>query len=118
MSPTDRRTVRKIIFEHFEYLVAEWNRFQERKEKAHEVQEVSIAGTVLRLRVDGRLYDVDLAQHSKRLARATPEQRARLEVSPSGYGLHWPELDEDLSIDGLIGITHSSPVLAARRRQV
>jgi hypothetical protein len=24
------------------------------------------------------------------------------EVSPSGYGIHWPELDEDLSIDGMI----------------
>jgi len=30
-------------------------------------------------------------------------------VSPSGYGIHWPELDEDLSVDGLIGIRHQSP---------
>jgi hypothetical protein len=26
----------------------------------------------------------------------------KFEVSPSGYGIHWPELDEDLSIDGMI----------------
>jgi len=32
MNPADRRIVRKIIFEHFDYLVAEWNRFQERKD--------------------------------------------------------------------------------------
>lgn len=31
MSPADTRTVRQIIFEHFEYIVSEWNRFQERK---------------------------------------------------------------------------------------
>jgi len=29
MSPADRRVVRKIIFDHFDYIVAEWNRFQE-----------------------------------------------------------------------------------------
>jgi hypothetical protein len=29
MSPADRRTVRRIIFEHFDYIVSEWNRFRE-----------------------------------------------------------------------------------------
>lgn len=29
MSPADKRTVRRIIFEHFDYIVSEWNRFQE-----------------------------------------------------------------------------------------
>ena len=28
------------------------------------------------------------------------------EISPSGYGIHWPLLDEDLSIDGLLGVVH------------
>ena len=31
MSPADKRTVRKIIFEHFDYIVAEWNRWEEMK---------------------------------------------------------------------------------------
>jgi hypothetical protein len=35
-----------------------------------------------------------------RLARGTPEQLARIELSP--FGLHWPDLDEDLSIRGLL----------------
>ena len=30
------------------------------------------------------------------------EPKKNFEVSPSGYGIHWPELDEDLSIDGMI----------------
>lgn len=32
MSPADKRTVRRIILEHFDYIVGEWNRFQERKD--------------------------------------------------------------------------------------
>lgn len=42
------------------------------------------------------------ADCSPRLADATPEQRRDLELSPGGYGIHWPQLDEDLSIAGLI----------------
>jgi len=32
MSPADKRTVRRIIFEHFDYIVAEWNKWQEMKD--------------------------------------------------------------------------------------
>jgi len=39
---------------------------------------------------------------SVKLAGATAEQRARFTLSPSGYGLHWPGIDEDLSVKGLI----------------
>ena len=35
-----------------------------------------------------------------RLAGATAEQLSRIEISP--YGIHWPELDEDLSFEGLL----------------
>lgn len=35
-----------------------------------------------------------------RLAPATPEQLNRIEISP--FGLHWPDLDEDLSIRGIV----------------
>ena len=31
MSPTDRRTVRRIIYDHFDYIVSEWARFQEKR---------------------------------------------------------------------------------------
>ena len=37
------------------------------------------------------------------LATATAEQRSRAELSPGGYGIHWPLLDEDLSVGGLVG---------------
>ena len=39
---------------------------------------------------------------SPRLAAATGEQRRNAELSPGGYGIHWPMIDEDLSISGLL----------------
>lgn len=73
-------------------------------DRAHEVENVALVGTMLKLRVDGRDYEIDLREISRRLCLATDEQRARFEVSPSGYGIHWPKVDEDLSIDGLLRI--------------
>jgi len=75
--------------------------------KAHEVRDIKLSGTTLTMLVDGRQYRFDLADLSNRLARATQTQRENFELSPSGYGIRWPELDEDLSIDGLIGIVHA-----------
>jgi hypothetical protein len=34
--------------------------------------------------------------------RATPEQRARYEIFGGGSGLHWPDVDEDISVEGLV----------------
>lgn len=39
------------------------------------------------------------------LANASPAERADFELSPAGYGLHWPRLDEDLSVGGLLRAT-------------
>ncbi|HEX6031169.1 MAG TPA: DUF2442 domain-containing protein [Tepidiformaceae bacterium] len=50
---------------------------------------------------DGRRLAVPLAFYP-RLLHATPEQRARYELSGGGRGLHSEELDEDLSVAGLL----------------
>ena len=39
---------------------------------------------------------------SSRLAKAPAEERVRAELSPGGYGIHWPLIDEDLSIAALL----------------
>ena len=54
------------------------------------------------LEADGRSYRLAVADASPRLASASDAERKFFRVSPSGYGMHWPELDEDLSVDGLI----------------
>ena len=51
--------------------------------------------------MDGRTITVPLAWYP-RLANATPEQRDRWEIVGAGYGIHWPDLDEDLSTEGLL----------------
>ena len=51
--------------------------------------------------LDGRGLAVPLAWF-RRLLKATPEQRGRYEIAGGGISLHWPELDEDLSIAGLM----------------
>ncbi len=39
---------------------------------------------------------------SQRLARASLVERSRAELSPSGYGIHWPLIDEDLAVGPLL----------------
>jgi len=70
--------------------------------RKHEVQGIDFEGSTMTLRVDGQSYRVDLLSVSERLANASVVARQTYSVSPSGYGIHWPEIDEDISIDGLI----------------
>ena len=50
---------------------------------------------------DGRKISAPLAWFP-RLAAASPEDRSVWEPSAAGHGIHWPRLDEDLSVDGLL----------------
>ncbi len=52
--------------------------------------------------LDGRTISVPLAW-SWRLSEATQEQRQKFEIIGDGIGIHWPELDEDISIEGMLG---------------
>ena len=51
--------------------------------------------------MDGRTIAVPLAWYP-RLLRATPEQRADWQQAGAGYGIYWPEIDQDLSTEGLL----------------
>jgi hypothetical protein len=51
--------------------------------------------------MDGRTITVPLAWYP-RLANAKPEQLAHWKIAGAGYGIHWPDLDEDLSTEGLL----------------
>lgn len=66
------------------------------------IKDVQIVGKTLKAMIDGVSYTFDLTRHSQRLANATPEQCAHVEFTPIDFGIHWPDVDEDLSIDGLI----------------
>lgn len=51
--------------------------------------------------VDGRVISVPLAW-SWRLSEATPAQRAHFRLIGTGQGVHWPDVDEDLSVEGML----------------
>ncbi len=51
--------------------------------------------------IDGRSIIVPLAWYP-RLLHAKPAQRNHWQIAGGGYGIHWPELDEDLSVEGLL----------------
>src|SRR5437870_3056830 len=55
--------------------------------------------------VDGRVISVPLAW-SWRLAEATPAQRANFRLIGTGQGVHWPDVDEDISVEGML---HGTP---------
>ena len=50
---------------------------------------------------DGRQLGIPLA-YFPRLLKAAPEQREQYSISGGGTGLHWDELDEDISVEGLL----------------
>ena len=57
--------------------------------------------TITAFLVDGRVISVPLAW-SWRLSDATPAQRANWTLIGEGHGVHWPDVDEDLSADGML----------------
>src|SRR5687767_3231882 len=50
---------------------------------------------------DGRVVSVPLSWYP-RLAEGSPRERRRWELLGPGIGIHWPDLDEDISVDGLL----------------
>ncbi|MDQ2899988.1 MAG: DUF2442 domain-containing protein [Acidobacteriota bacterium] len=66
------------------------------------IQSVSITDdTISAQLVDGRAISVPLAW-SWRLSEATPLQRSHFEIIGSGSGVRWPEIDEDISAEGML----------------
>jgi hypothetical protein len=74
--------------------------------------------TITAYLVDGRVISVPLAW-SWRLSDATQAQRANWMLIGEGHGVHWPDVDEDLSADGMLnGIPARRPGLAKNGRAV
>ncbi len=66
------------------------------------VQDVRVSDDALTVDLlDGRTISVPLAWYP-RLLHATEAQRDNWEVAGGGFGIHWPDIDEDLSTEGLL----------------
>ena len=74
--------------------------------------------TITAYLVDGRVISVPLAW-SWRLSDATPAQRANWRLIGDGHGVHWPDIDEDLSAEGMLnGVPARRPGSSPRARTV
>lgn len=71
-------------------------------EKAYNISELRFENEYLILIVDDQTIRLKLENISDKLKYATEQQRNDFRISPSGYGIHWRQLDEDLSINGLL----------------
>ena len=50
---------------------------------------------------DGRTVSVPIGWYP-RLAHGTPAERGNVQIAGAGFGLHWPDLDEDIGVEGLL----------------
>jgi len=70
--------------------------------KIHNISLIKFDSDFLILEVDGTTFKIKLSDLSKKLTNASITDRNNFIVSDSGYGIHWPSLDEDISINGII----------------
>ncbi|OPY67303.1 MAG: hypothetical protein A4E57_02365 [Syntrophorhabdaceae bacterium PtaU1.Bin034] len=73
----------------------------------HDIKNVHFSEEYLVLTIDGEEKRVRIKDISNALDRASEKEKNTFEISPSGYGIHWPLIDEDIAVDGLLGIVHS-----------
>ena len=73
----------------------------------HDIKNLHFSGDYIILTIDGDEKKFRIKEISSALQRASQDERNVYEMSPSGYGIHWPLIDEDISIDGLLGIVHA-----------
>jgi hypothetical protein len=71
-------------------------------EKAHNIKQISFDKEFIIITIEDQVVKLKIAEVSQKLAKATKTEREDFKISPSGYGIHWRLLDEDLSINGLL----------------
>lgn len=68
----------------------------------HNIQNISFEKDTMNLIIDGKTFSISLIEISSKLLEADEIKRNMYVISPSGYGIHWPLIDEDLSINAIL----------------
>ena len=68
----------------------------------HKIEKIHFNKDFILLNIVGNELTIPLDKLSGKLKSATDIEREMYKISPSGYGIHWPLIDEDLSIDGIL----------------
>lgn len=73
-------------------------------DKIYDISDIQFDNDYLIITVDNSILKVKISEASNKLAKASETDKNDFKISPSGYGIHWNGLDEDLSINGLLKI--------------
>jgi hypothetical protein len=85
-------------------------------EKAYNITELRFENDFLIVKGDELNIRLKVSDISEKLANATDNERLNYKISPSGYGIHWKELDEDLSVNGLLKTAQALHVTHNQKR--
>ena len=70
------------------------------------IEKISIDENKIILNLKGEIIQIELDMVSPKLKFASAFERNFYKISPSGYGIHWPLIDEDLSIKALLKLAY------------
>ncbi|MEI7724643.1 MAG: DUF2442 domain-containing protein [Bacteroidota bacterium] len=79
-------------------------------EKVFEISTILFENDYFVIVINKQEYRFQISTISKKLADADEQQRNNYLISPSGYGIHWPTIDEDLSVNGLLNLVKNRHV--------
>jgi hypothetical protein len=68
---------------------------------------IEVFYNILSITIGDKTHEFDISKISDRLFSASEAVRKHFILSPSGYGIHWPDIDEDISIPALLKSYHS-----------
>jgi hypothetical protein len=68
------------------------------------ISSVKLEGDLIIISTGQHTYKWNISEISKKLSKASESEKNNFRISPSGYGIHWPQIDEDLSLSGLLNI--------------
>jgi len=86
-------------------------------EQIYKITDLRFENGYLILTIDNQIIKLKLNEISTKLANASDTERNEYKISPSGYGIHWKLLDEDLSINGFLQMDKSNHALHKRHSQ-
>ncbi len=79
-------------------------------EKIFNISQITFDKENIFIRINDQEYRFQISTISEKLAKADEKQRNDYFISPSGYGIHWPSIDEDLSVNGLLTLLQNRHV--------
>jgi hypothetical protein len=71
-------------------------------EKMPNIQSITFKQNSMIIHINGVEHCFELDKVSNKLLNATSKQRNEYQISPANYGIHWPLIDEDISINKLL----------------